>query len=56
MSRVERTCWKSNYVFVIMWDDTNIEPMAASIVLLPKQLSVKHFVSGQHPLFKNSEF
>lgn len=35
-----------------MWDDTNIEPMAASIVLLPKQLSVKHFVSGQHPLFK----
>lgn len=26
--------------------------MAASIVLLPKQLSVKHFVSGQQSLFK----
>lgn len=56
VSSVERTCWKSNYVFVIMWDDMNIEPMAANIFLLPKQLSVKHFVSGQHPLFKNSEF
>lgn len=52
MSRVERQCWKSNYVFVIMRDDTNIEPMGVGIFLLPKQLSVKHFVSGQHPLFK----